>query len=100
MNRLAAKVAIVTGGSRGIGGATAKRFVEEGVEVAIFDVLEDEGERRAEELSDQGHAVVYSMSTSPTSVRSPTRWTASYEMGTPRHSRQQCGDSGRKQVRA
>ena len=59
MNRLADKVAIVTGGSRGIGGATAKRFVEEGAKVAIFDVLKDEGAHLAKELSDEGHAVVY-----------------------------------------
>jgi NAD(P)-dependent dehydrogenase (short-subunit alcohol dehydrogenase family) len=59
MNRLAGKVAIITGGSRGIGGASVKRFVEEGAKVAIFDVLKDEGERLAKELSDQGYEVGY-----------------------------------------
>jgi NAD(P)-dependent dehydrogenase (short-subunit alcohol dehydrogenase family) len=59
VNRLADKVAIITGGSRGIGGATVKRFVEEGAKVAIFDVLKDEGDRLAKELSDQGYEVGY-----------------------------------------
>ena len=38
MNRLDSKVAIVTGGSGGIGSATAQLFAEEGARVVVFDV--------------------------------------------------------------
>ncbi len=50
MGKLQGKVAIVTGGARGIGGATAKIFVDEGATVVIADVLDADGEKTAKEL--------------------------------------------------
>ena len=38
MNRLAGKVAVITGGCSGIGRATMERFVEEGAHVLVADV--------------------------------------------------------------
>src|SRR3954469_22412252 len=48
--RLDGKVAIVTGGARGQGGAEATLFRAEGAEVIITDVLRDEGEVLAKEI--------------------------------------------------
>ncbi|MFN3424115.1 MAG: SDR family NAD(P)-dependent oxidoreductase [Novosphingobium meiothermophilum] len=50
MGKLEGKVAIVTGGARGMGAATCRRFVAEGARVAIADVLEAEGAALAAEL--------------------------------------------------
>ena len=47
MARLEGKVAIVTGGARGLGAATVRRFAEEGARVASFDVIEAEGKALA-----------------------------------------------------
>ena len=44
MERLKGKVAVITGGSVGIGAATALRMVEEGAAVAILDCQDSEGQ--------------------------------------------------------
>lgn len=49
------KVAIVTGGAKGIGYAIVRRFLEEGARVTIADVDEAAGERAAKELSSKGN---------------------------------------------
>ncbi len=50
MRGLKDKVAIVTGGGGGIGGATCRRFAEEGTKVAVFDIDLAAAERVASEI--------------------------------------------------
>jgi NAD(P)-dependent dehydrogenase (short-subunit alcohol dehydrogenase family) len=59
MNRLQGKVAIVTGGALGIGRVCAIRMAEEGASIALFDVLDKEGEALAAELLGRGFAARY-----------------------------------------
>lgn len=57
MTRLADKVAVVTGGGGGIGGATCRRFAREGACVAVFDRDIDAARRVADAIvSDGGKA--------------------------------------------
>ena len=58
MGRLTDKVAIVTGGARGIGRATAEIFAREGAKVILWDML-DAGEQTARELRQQGYPVEF-----------------------------------------
>ena len=61
-NRLDQKVAIITGGTSGIGAATAELFAREGATVVIAGRSEAKGSALAERLGDNVH---YEPRTSP-----------------------------------
>jgi 3alpha(or 20beta)-hydroxysteroid dehydrogenase len=67
--RLAGKVAVVTGAARGQGEEEARRFVREGAQVVLGDVLHDEGEAVAASIGD---AALYH----PLDVTSEEQWAA------------------------
>ena len=58
-NRLQNKVAIVTGGSVGIGQATAMLFAEEGAKVVIANPSEPSGEQTAQDIRSQGGEAIF-----------------------------------------
>ena len=49
--RLDGKTALITGGSRGIGAAIAKRFVNDGAKIVVSDILKDELEKTVAALN-------------------------------------------------
>lgn len=59
MNRLGKKVCIVTGAALGIGQACARRMAQEGATIALFDLLDAQGETLAAELRAVGCAARY-----------------------------------------
>ena len=52
--RLEGKVALISGGARGMGAAEARLFASEGAKVVIGDLLEDEGRRTEAQLNEAG----------------------------------------------
>lgn len=59
MNRIRGKTCIVTGAALGIGRACALRLAEEGGRLALFDVLDQDGNALRDELRASGHDAGY-----------------------------------------
>ena len=57
--RLEGKVALISGGSRGMGAYEAELFVQEGAKVVIGDVRDDEGNALAEKIAEGGGEAVF-----------------------------------------
>ena len=57
--RLEGKVALISGGARGMGAAEARLFSSEGAKVVIADVLEDEGRRTEALINESGGDAIF-----------------------------------------
>jgi 3(or 17)beta-hydroxysteroid dehydrogenase len=59
MSRLDGKVALISGGARGIGAQTARLMAQNGALVAIGDILGDQGRETAAEISKSGGEAIF-----------------------------------------
>lgn len=53
------RVAIITGGARGLGRASALRIAEEGRDIVIADLLEEQGQATVKEIESLGQQALY-----------------------------------------
>ena len=72
MGRVDGKVAVISGGARGMGASHARTLVAEGAKVVIGDLLDDQGKALAEELGDNARFVHLD-------VAQPDQWTSAVE---------------------
>ena len=59
MNRVEGKVAVITGGSLGIGKAIALLLAKEGAKVAVTDINDAEGQKVVDEIAELGGVAKY-----------------------------------------
>ena len=57
--RLEGKVALISGGARGMGATEARMFAQEGAKVVIGDVLDEEGRQTEEAINEAGGECVF-----------------------------------------
>jgi NAD(P)-dependent dehydrogenase (short-subunit alcohol dehydrogenase family) len=57
--RLEDKVALISGGAKGMGAVEARLFAREGAKVGIADVLEDEGRKLEAEIAESGGEAIF-----------------------------------------
>jgi len=57
MGRVDGKVALISGGARGMGAAHARALVAEGAKVVVGDILDDDGKKLADEIGEAARYV-------------------------------------------
>src|SRR5437016_10468200 len=90
MDRLAGKVALISGGARGQGATETRLFVREGASVVFGDVLDDDGKKVEAEIRASGGRATYVH----LNVTRETDWRAGPAPA--RHTRGQVGGAGDK----